>query len=151
MSALPDIGDRDTDLHTTMLTVLIVDDESFLLQALSAVLEDTAFVVLTATSADDGIKELERQPIDIVISDYRMPNIDGVDFLAHVATVQPKASRVLMTAFADLSTTLRAINDAHIEHLLHKPITGEQLLGVLMNLRQTILLRRENERLEEQV
>jgi len=133
------------------LDVLFVDDEALLLRALKRALEDSPYRVETASSAREGLLRLQEKPFDIIVSDYRMPGVDGVEFLSQTLDFQPKANRVLMTAFADLKATLRAINDAHVVHLLHKPVTSEHLLSVLNSLRQHVLLQRKNELLEARV
>lgn len=135
----------------TKLDVLFVDDETLLLRALKRALEDSPYRVETAPNAREGLLKLNEREFDIIVSDFRMPGVDGVEFLSQTQQIQPKANRVLMTAFADLKATLRAINDAHVVHLLHKPVTSEHLLSVLNGLRQHVLLQRKNEELEARV
>lgn len=109
--------------------VLCVDDEPSVLQFLRDMLR-RRFDVTTVTSAHQGLAEIERDPsFAIVLSDMRMPVINGARFLALVRLEAPDAVRVLLTGQADIDAAIAAINEGHIFRLLLKPCPLETLLG----------------------
>ena len=113
---------------------MLVDDDELVLSALRTLLEiDAGFQVLGFTDSLRAIEELERLPVDIIISDYLMPGINGVDVLKKARSLQPEAMRILLTGFADKQNAIRALNEASIYQYLEKPWDNDQLLMVLQN------------------
>lgn len=113
-------------------TILVVDDEPDILQGLQAVLEGSieGVRVLTAENGPAALRilaELGSRP-DLVITDYRMPTMDGLEFLARAGKAIPGVPRILITAYADVEIAVRAINEADVEYFLRKPFRGEDLL-----------------------
>lgn len=102
-------------------TVLCVDDESNILSALRRLLRTEGYRVVTATGGAEGLQQLERGQIDVVISDMRMPEMDGAEFLAQVAQRWPDTMRILLTGYADLGSTVAAINEGSIYRYIGKP------------------------------
>src|SRR5262245_18604186 len=90
-------------------TLLVVDDESYLLDLLARLLEDD-FDVLTALSADVAQKICVEQPISVILADQKMPGRTGVELLEWVRVHSPKTVRLMMTGFADFQETVKAIN-----------------------------------------
>jgi phosphoserine phosphatase RsbU/P len=114
--------------------VVLVDDDGLVLSALRTLLEiEGGFQVLGFSDSFRAIEELERLPVDIVISDYLMPGINGVDVLKKARSLQPEAMRILLTGFADKQNAIRALNEAGIYQYLEKPWDNDQLLLVLQN------------------
>ena len=114
--------------------VVLVDDDELVLSALRTLLEIVGgFQVLEFTDSLRAIEELGRLPVDIVISDYLMPGMNGVDVLKKARSLQPEAMRVLLTGFADKQNAIRALNEAGIYQYLEKPWDNDQLLMVLQN------------------
>ena len=114
--------------------VVLVDDDELVLSTLRALLElDGGFQVLEFTDSLRAIEELGRLPVDIVISDYLMPGMNGVDVLKKARSLQPEAMRILLTGFADKQNAIRALNEAGIYQYLEKPWDNDQLLMVLQN------------------
>jgi serine phosphatase RsbU (regulator of sigma subunit) len=114
--------------------VVLVDDDELVLSTLRALLElDGGFQVLEFNDSLRAIEELERLPVDIIISDYLMPGINGVDVLKKARSLQPEAMRILLTGFADKQNAIRALNEASIYQYLEKPWDNDQLLMVLQN------------------
>lgn len=112
--------------------VLIVDDEADILDGLRDFLQAKLPVeVVTVPNGQAGLDELRRQPIDLILSDYKMPGMNGLEFLAEAQRVRPVAARIMMTAFADLDLALQALNEARILHFFTKPIEPDQLLEVV--------------------
>ena len=133
-------------MSTTKCSVLIVDDEPYILPTLAALLSRD-FEVLTASSADAAQAVLESRPVDIVLTDQRMPRRTGVQLLEWVRTNRPDTVRVLMTGFAELDDAVDAINLGHVYHYLLKPCRTEELLQVLRNGAEKLRLEREREQL----
>jgi sigma-B regulation protein RsbU (phosphoserine phosphatase) len=114
--------------------VVLVDDDELVLSALRTLLEvDGGFQVLEFSDSFRAIEELGRLPVDIVISDYLMPGMNGVDVLKKARSLQPEAMRILLTGFADKQNAIRALNEAGIYQYLEKPWDNDQLLMVLQN------------------
>jgi len=111
-----------------MYRVLLLDDEANILSALRRCLHASRndavapeMILECFTSAAAAFERLEEEDFDIVISDFRMPEMDGVKFLLRSIESNPSATRILMTAYADLNSVIAAINEAHIACFITKP------------------------------
>lgn len=102
-------------------TLLCVDDEENILSSLVRTFRPLNYRVLTATGGRRGLEILETEDIDLVISDMRMPEMNGAEFLGQVAVRWPGVIRILMTGYSDLDLTVSAINKGQIYHYLSKP------------------------------
>ena len=100
--------------------ILCVDDEPHILRALQWLLKKE-FEVVTATSAGEGIRLLQRNDFDVVISDQRMPGITGVEFLREVRKSAPRAVRILLTGYAELDAMVRSVNESEVFRFITKP------------------------------
>jgi response regulator RpfG family c-di-GMP phosphodiesterase len=129
-------------------TVLCVDDEANILSALKRMLRGDGHCVLTATSAATALTLLEQMPIDLVISDMRMPGMDGAQLLEQVHLRWPQIVRILLTGQADLGSTVAAINRGRIFRFVHKPWDEHELLAAVQQGLQLQALQREKDRLE---
>ena len=107
--------------------ILFVDDEPQMLSALSRVFRSKSFNVVTANSGFEGLTLLEDHHFDVIISDMRMPEMDGASFLAQACERSPKSRRMLLTGYSDQDSTIRAINDGHIHQYLTKPWDNQEL------------------------
>jgi EAL domain-containing protein (putative c-di-GMP-specific phosphodiesterase class I) len=111
--------------------ILLVDDEPAILAGLRRLLRGE-FEIVTATGAAAGLELLERQgPFAAVVSDMRMPVMDGARFLARARVVAGDTVRILLTGHADVETAISAVNDAHIFRFLTKPCPIDTLVGCL--------------------
>ncbi len=126
--------------------VLVVDDEPMSLQALRRVLEED-FTVLTADNVADAEKVLSEIPVQVVVSDQRMPGISGTEFLTKVRQQWPDVIRLIISAYTDPSDLIQGINDAGIYNFIPKPWQPEHLLLTLKNAVRLNDLQKENERL----
>ncbi len=131
-------------------TVLVVDDEPYLLPTLRALLEPD-FDVLTAESADGAEKILAARPIDILLTDQRMPRTSGVQLLEWAREHSPRTVRLLMTGYSELDDAVEAINRGHVYYYLLKPWRTEDLLQVLRNAADKFLLEGKREQLLRQL
>ena len=93
---------------STGWTVLCVDDEPSILSALKRVLRSEDCKVLQAGSGTEALALLEQHPVDVVVSDMRMPGMDGAELLAQVRARWPTTSRILLTGYADMKATVGA-------------------------------------------
>ena len=109
------------------------------------------FDVDTAMGAEWGIEKLANEgPYAVVISDFRMPNMDGVEFLNLVKEQMPEASRILITGYADVPTAMKAVNEGSIFRFLTKPCKHEVLSEALIaGVTHHRLFREENDILEQ--
>lgn len=131
------------------LGVLFVDDEEHVLRAMRRLLRKEPYTFYFANGPDQGMDTLRqhRSRIHVVISDYKMPGIDGLTFLKLVKTVHPSVVRVILTGHADLEMAIDAINDGEIFRLLTKPLNTAQLRMTLRQISEVVVLRRQNEQL----
>lgn len=132
-----------TDTHKP--TILLVDDEDLILNSLRRLLRGQPYEVLLATSGAQALDIMEQQPVDLVMSDARMPNMDGATLLAHIHQRHPATLRILLTGYADLTMIVKAINEGQIDRYISKPWHDEELL---LTLRQSLAYQHsERERL----
>lgn len=130
--------------------ILYVDDEPFVLNAFGRTARLAGFDVLATTSPDEGLEILARESVEIVCSDYRMPSMTGLEFLAAARTCAPGALRILITAHHDFDVAVGAF-EVGIYRLIPKPWKRDLLIGTLTEAAHTVQLRRENERLQRLV
>ncbi len=123
-------------------TLLVVDDEPYILSPLSGLLAPD-FDVVTADSADAAAEVFARRPIDLILTDQKMPRRTGTELLEWVRLNYPATVRLLMTGFAELEDAIEAINRGHVYHYLLKPWRTEDLLQVLRNAADKFALERE--------
>ena len=123
--------------------VLIVDDEEMVITSVRAFLQlETEYNVTGITTPETAVRFLETNPVDVVISDYLMPKMTGLQFLAKAKELQPEAARVLLTGHADKQSAIQAINDVGLFQYLEKPWDNSQLLLVVQSaIERTSLLR----------
>lgn len=111
--------------------ILCVDDEQNVLDGLTRTLR-SHFVVETVTAGAQALEKIRTgEPFAVVVSDQRMPQMDGVRLLAHIRTVAPFTVRVLLTGQADMESAIAAVNEGNIFRFLTKPCSTEALLNAL--------------------
>lgn len=101
--------------------LLFVDDEPNILQSLRRIFEDDSYTVYTATSGKDALEILSKTPIQVIISDQRMPNMTGTEFLTQVKMLYPKTVRIILSGFSDFNALIDAINNGAIYKFINKP------------------------------
>jgi CheY-like chemotaxis protein len=113
--------------------VLFVDDEPHLLDGIARSLRQH-YSIHTATSGEAGLTLLQTAgPFAVVVSDMRMPQMNGVQFLSKVASIAPDTVRVMLSGQADLKQTIAAVNEGHIYRFLSKPCSTQDLLAAMEN------------------
>jgi len=108
-------------------TILCVDDEPNVVSALGRVFHRERYHVLTATSAKEALEILAREPANVVVSDMRMPGLDGAAFLEEVSQRWPRIARILLTGYNDLRSAVAAINRGEIFRYLFKPWDDDEM------------------------
>ncbi len=126
--------------------LLVVDDEPDLVQSLQDLLRRD-YRVLGATRAAEGLQILEREKVHIVMSDQRMPEMSGIEFLKRLRLDYPDTVRLLFTAYSDLKTVTEAINQGSVYRYITKPIDDQELRGILRQAAEHYDLIAERKRL----
>ena len=131
--------------------VLLVDDEPNVLKALGRTLRQESVQIITAPSGEEALEMMREQPVDLLISDMRMPGMSGAELLAQAAKEWPATRRVLLTGYADLESTIQAVNEGRIASYLNKPWDDLELRRVVGELLQARFLELENEQLNAEL
>ena len=108
-------------------TILCVDDEIAVLSALRRVFLHEEWQVLIADSPEKGLELVREHEVDLIISDYRMPGTNGVDFLRHAMQIRPQCVRIILSAHADIEAISSALNAGQVYRFLSKPWDNEEL------------------------
>jgi DNA-binding NtrC family response regulator len=111
--------------------VLVVDDEEIVLVALRETLRQLGFQVTAVADAIEALARLQTQTYSLVMTDHQMPRLTGMEFLAEARRIQPRATRVLITAVLNVSTVIDAINRAEVCRFLLKPWQRDELLAAV--------------------
>jgi len=131
----------------TRCNVLFVDDEPLVLGSLRDALRKYPFTILTATAGSQALTLLESQPVDVVVSDERMPGMTGSEFLSIVRQKHPHTIRIILTGQASLTSAIRAINEGEVYRFLTKPCAAVDLAITIQRALQLRNLARESARL----
>jgi len=107
--------------------LLLVDDEENILRSLRRVMRREPWALTTANSGEEALTIMAEQKFDLVISDARMPGMDGPTLLAEICRQYPWCIRILMTGYANMDSTIKAINDGQIYRYISKPWDDEEL------------------------
>jgi len=129
--------------------ILFVDDEPSILSALRRLVRPQGYRVLLAESGRAGLALLESETVDLVVSDMRMPEMDGAAFLEQVRLRWPEAGRILLTGYSDISSTVAAINRGEIHRYIAKPWDDRDLVLALRDGLERRRLLHENRRLQQ--
>jgi YesN/AraC family two-component response regulator len=92
--------------------------------------------VVPAANGAEGLRQLPTVRPQLIITDYKMPGMTGLEFLEAARAIAPETPRILMTAYPDLEVATRAINEAHIENFLAKPIDPDEMIGKIVRVLQ---------------
>ncbi|HSL72198.1 MAG TPA: response regulator [Longimicrobiales bacterium] len=115
-------------------TVLLLDDEVMVATALQSFLQlETSYDVLSFTDPYQALEAVDQQRIDVIVSDFMMPGMDGITFLKQARERQAAATRILLTGYADKANAIRAINEAGLYYYIEKPWDNEHLKIVIRN------------------
>lgn len=130
-------------------SILLVDDEASILRSLQRLLADEEYQIYTADGGEKGLEILKNNPIDLVISDQKMPQMCGSEFLEKVCQHYPETMRILLTGYSDMDAIISAINDGNIYQYVAKPWNNDNLKILIKKALDQYDLIRENKRLQE--
>jgi len=115
-------------------SILIVDDEEMVITSIKAFLQlETEYEIHGFTDPEEAARFAGQNRVDVAVSDYLMPKMNGIQFLSRIKDAQPEASRVLLTGHADKQSAIQAINQVSLFQYLEKPWENSQLLLVVQS------------------
>ena len=131
--------------------IVLVDDEPMILTSIRSLLMlELESDVESFTSPFEAVKYLEKNMVDVTVSDYLMPGMTGIQLLAEAKRLQPEAARVLLTGHADKASAIQAINEVGLFHYLEKPWDNTQFLLVIQQaVERTQLFRDLQQKISE--
>jgi len=132
-------------------TLLFVDDEPSILSSLKRLFRPHGYRIFTAEGGQAGLEILKNEHIDLVISDMRMPVMDGAHFLEQVRLNSPETIRILLTGYADMESTIAAINKGQIYRYINKPWDDNEIVLIVREALERRRLEQENSRLNSVV
>ena len=138
------------ETHTPR-TLLLVDDEPNIVSALKRALRRDGYSILTANSAEEGLNLLVANKVGVIISDQRMPQMTGVDFLRKVKALYPKTLRLVLSGYTELESVTSAINEGAIYKFLTKPWDDKLLRDNIREAFEYYEMEQENQRLTREL
>jgi len=139
--------DPASDAPDKSAAILFVDDEANVLKALRRLFHNEPYTAYFASSGAEGLEILRQNAVDLIISDMRMPEMSGAEFLAQVFMQWPETIRILLTGYADFQSTIDAVNKGRIYNYCNKPWNDEELKLLVRNALEQKHLREERDRL----
>lgn len=137
-------------MSDSKINILYVDDEQNNLISFKATFR-IKYNVMVAISGEEAVKILDSKPVDIIITDQRMPNMTGVEFLESILESHPDPMRILLTGYADLNAVIDAVNKGKIFHYLTKPWNEEELDMTIQRAYEVYKLRKDEKELTEKL
>jgi response regulator RpfG family c-di-GMP phosphodiesterase len=132
-------------------TLLCIDDEKNILNALKRLLRKEKFRLLTGNSGKEGLQILAENKVHVVLSDQRMPEMNGTEFLKEVKDRYPDILRIILTGYTDVDSISEAINEGHIYKFFLKPWNDQNLKLEIRQAMEQYGLMQDNLRLHEQI
>lgn len=139
------------------IRIVLIDDEPHVLSSLQRLLRQhppvsgVPFVVETFGSPLKAIEAAQERTIDVVVCDYRMPELDGVETLRRLKEVQPHTGRILLSGSREFDTVVDAVNVAQVGRIVIKPWSDAELVAAIRDAVETRRLRLENAELADQL
>jgi DNA-binding NtrC family response regulator len=137
-------------IDTQRANVLIIDDESSILESLRILLRNEGFTPHTAQGGRQGLEQIATLSPDIVLTDVRMPNVDGIEVLSAARRQDPAIPVILMTAQATLQPAVQAVNEGAF-YYIQKPFRNDDLVAILRRAAEHRRLRVENQSLKQEI
>lgn len=132
-------------------TLLLVDDEDNVVSSLKRLLRKDGYVIVTANSGAQGLQRLAEYPVDVIVSDQRMPNMTGVEFLRRAKELYPDTVRMVLSGYTELQSITDAINEGAIYKFLTKPWDDERVRAHIQEAFHQKEMADENRRLDQEV
>lgn len=143
-----EVGAQGSESGEQPSTLLLVDDEKNILSSLRRLFRPDGYEVLTAQSGEEALDLMKEYQVDLILSDMRMPQMDGAQLLAAVARDWPETVRMLLTGYADLESTVDAINKGHIYGYFSKPWDDNEIRLSVRHALERKQLEQEKRRLQ---
>jgi len=131
-----------------LMRIAVIDDEPLVLQNLQRKIGKSGYQVETFINPIKAIKRMENQPFDIVLTDFRMPEMDGMQILEKIKENYPKTEVIIITGYASIEKAVEAVKRGAF-YYLEKPFTPEQVMLIIKRAADKVLLVHENKRLKE--
>jgi FixJ family two-component response regulator len=132
-------------------TLLLVDDEENVLNALTRLLRRDGYTILRAASGREGLQLLAEHPVGVIVSDERMPEMRGVEFLREAKKIRPDSIRIVLSGYTDLESVTQAINEGAVYKFFTKPWEDAQIQENIREAFQHHEMRKENQRLSQEL
>jgi len=129
-------------------SLLLVDDEENILNSLKRTLRKEQYRIITAQSGMEGLSVIDREKISLVLSDHRMPGMEGVEFLNEVRQKSPDTIRMMLTGYADMQSVMNAINHGEVYRFITKPWDDEEIRFIVRDALRHYDLIDENRELQ---
>jgi len=113
-------------------TILVVDDDELVLKSLTREIKEDSYQVLTAINATNALQILKENQVDVVISDHKMPGVQGMSLLRIIKDHYPDVVRIMLTGHADLEAAITAINEIEVFRFYTKPWNRQDILSGLV-------------------
>jgi DNA-binding NtrC family response regulator len=135
--------------HSEIPGILFVDDEVNILKALARLFRIEPVRVYTASSSDEAFVVLEKESIQVVVSDQNMPGVRGVQLLQEIRQRWPDVIRMMLTGYTEMNVAVQAINQGEIYRLITKPWNDEELRAIVRQALDSYFMRTEIRRLND--
>ncbi len=132
-------------------TVLLVDDEPNVISSLKRLLRRDGYLILSANSGQEGLDLLAKNPVDVILSDQRMPGMTGVEFLRFAKELYPTTLRIVLSGYTELQSVTDAINEGAVYRFLTKPWIDDQLRSFILEAFQHKEMADENQQLNMKI
>lgn len=131
--------------------ILVVDDEDMVLTSIDSFLSlETDYTVITRTNPESALEFVQENEVDLVISDFLMPQMDGITFLGKVRDLKPEIPRIILTGYSDKENAIKAINEVGLFQYVEKPWDNDNLHLIIRNgLEKQQLLRTLQEKVQQ--
>ena len=137
-----------TETANTLPIVFLVDDEPDILRALQRELGRIKLQLYCFTSGREALAAMQHHHPEVLLSDVRMPDMDGIELMTEAAAITPLCERIMITGFADTQAVIQAINKGHVHYFLEKPWDSVRLRNVVLKGVELTRTRRRNLHLE---
>ena len=115
------------------MKILLIDDDEWIRDSLNIFFEAEGCRIVSVETAEEGLEAVRKQNFDIIITDYRLPGMDGIEFLKQIGTSQKNAKKILITAYKS-NLVVEEAKKAGVQHLIAKPFTSETIEASLTYL-----------------
>lgn len=132
-------------------TVLFVDDEANILASLKRLVRKRNYNTVFASSGPEALEIMQSQQVDLVVSDMKMPHMTGAQLLAKVVEQYPDTYRIILSGYADLASTIDAVNEGKIHRFMQKPWQNDMLIEAIEEGLEMVRLKRQNENYRLQI